>query len=96
MISVVAAAAPSGSATRNGPVSNSSQSSLSETLSHSAVEAELIDQRKLNREEIAAAYDVPPPLIGILDRATFSNIQVQAKMLYGMVLGPWLALVKTR
>lgn len=64
------------------------------TLSHSAVEAELIDQRKLNREEIAAAYDIPPPLIGILDRATFSNIETQAKMLYGMVLGPWLGLMK--
>lgn len=64
------------------------------TLSHSAVEAELIDQRRLNREEIAAAYDIPPPLIGILDRATFSNIDTQHKMTYGMVLGPWMALMK--
>lgn len=63
-------------------------------LSHTAVEAALIDQRKLNREEIAAVYDIPPPLIGILDKATYSNISVQAKMLYGMVLGPWLSLVK--
>lgn len=63
-------------------------------LSHTAVEAALIDQRKLDREEIAAAYDIPPPLIGILDNATYSNISVQAKMLYGMVLGPWLGLIK--
>lgn len=63
-------------------------------LSHTAVEAALIDQRKLDREEIAAVYDIPPPLIGILDKATYSNISVQAKMLYGMVLGPWLALMR--
>lgn len=63
-------------------------------LSHSAVEAELIDQRRINREEIAAVFDIPPPLIGILDNATYSNISVQAKMLYGMVLGPWLGLIK--
>lgn len=63
-------------------------------FSHTAVEAELIDQRKLNREEVAAAYDVPPPLIGILDHATYSNVAEMHRMLYGMVLGPWLALLE--
>lgn len=63
-------------------------------LAHTAVEAELIDQRKLTREEIAAVYDIPPTLIGILDKATYSNVDVQSKSFYGMVLGPWLALLK--
>lgn len=63
-------------------------------LSHTAVEAELIEQRKLNREEVAAAYDIPPPLIGILDHATYSNVAEMHRMLYGMVLGPWLTLIE--
>ncbi len=63
-------------------------------LSHTAVEAELIEQRKLNREEVAAAYDIPPPLIGILDHATYSNVAEMHRMLYGMVLGPWLTMIE--
>lgn len=59
-----------------------------------ADEASLIDQRKLNREEVAAAYDMPPPLIGILDHATFSNITELHQMLYTTVLGPPLVLVE--
>lgn len=62
-------------------------------FSHTAVEAELINQRKLNREEVAAVYDVDPPLIGILDHATYSNVGEMHKMLYGPTLGPWLALI---
>ena len=61
-------------------------------FSHTAVEAELIEQRKLNREEVAAVYDVDPPMIGILDHATYSNVSEMHKMLYGATLGPWLAL----
>jgi HK97 family phage portal protein len=63
-------------------------------LSHTAVEAELIEQRKLDREEVAAVYDIPPPLIGILDHATYSNVAEMHRMLYGMVLGPWLTLIE--
>ena len=63
-------------------------------LSYSAVEAELIDQRKLNREDVAAVYDIPPPLIGILDHATYSNVAEMHRMLFGTVLGPWLVLIE--
>ena len=63
-------------------------------MSFSAAEAELIDQRKLNREEAAAVYDIPPPLIGILDKATYSNIETQHRMFYMDVLGPWLTLIE--
>jgi HK97 family phage portal protein len=63
-------------------------------LSHTAVEAALIEQRKLNREEIAAVYDIPPPMIGILDKATHSNITEQAKQMAGPVLAPWLGLIR--
>lgn len=63
-------------------------------MSQTAVEAELIEARKINREEIAAAYDIPPPLIGILDKATYSNIETQHQMLYTDVLGPWLVMIE--
>jgi len=65
-----------------------------EGFSHTAVEAELIEQRKLNREEVAAVYDIPPPLIGILDHATYSNVAEMHRMLYMTVLGPWLTLIE--
>ncbi|MDQ3933419.1 MAG: phage portal protein [Actinomycetota bacterium] len=63
-----------------------------EQFSISAHEAELIDQRKLSREEIAALYNAPQPLIGILDHATYSNIAELHRILYGPVLGPWIVL----
>jgi HK97 family phage portal protein len=60
----------------------------------SAREAELIQTRRVNREEIAAVYDIPPPMIGILDQATYSNIAEQHRMLYVTVLGTWLTMIE--
>jgi HK97 family phage portal protein len=64
------------------------------TVAHNAHEAELIEQRKLSREEIAGVYDIPPPLLGDLDKATFSNITEQHKMLFTTILRPWLTLIE--
>ena len=50
-----------------------------------------IESRKLTREEVARAFHIPPPMVGILDRATFSNISEQNKSLYTQVLGPLCA-----
>ncbi|MFE3853430.1 phage portal protein [Streptomyces griseorubiginosus] len=52
-------------------------------------QAQYIEARKLTREEVAAAYYIPPPLIGILDHATYSNIKEQHAHLYQDTLGPW-------
>jgi HK97 family phage portal protein len=60
----------------------------------SAQEAELIQQRQLTREEVAAVYQIPPPMIGILDHATYSNIEVMREMAYTMALGPPLVLIE--
>lgn len=57
---------------------------------HSAEDMQYIDARKLSREEVAAAYFIPPPMVGILDHATFGNIEEQHKMLYQDTLGPIL------
>lgn len=53
-----------------------------ERMDLTAEEAQYIDTRKLNREEVCAAYDTPPPAVGILDRATFSNIVEQLRSIY--------------
>lgn len=56
----------------------------------SARESEYLPSRKLTREECAAAYHIPLPMVGILEHATFSNIKEQHKHLYQDSLGPWL------
>ncbi|OZF40757.1 phage portal protein [Rhodococcus sp. 14-2496-1d] len=62
-------------------------------VSQTAEQLQYIDARKLTREEVASAYYIPPPMIGILDHATFSNITEQHKMLYQDTLGPWLTMI---
>ena len=52
-----------------------------------AEEAQYIETRKLNREEVCAAYDMPPPAVHILDRATFSNITEQFRSVYRDTMG---------
>jgi HK97 family phage portal protein len=64
------------------------------SVGHTAQEAELIEQRKIAREEIAAVYQIPPPLMGILDKATYSNISVMYDRAYTDSLGPYLNLVE--
>lgn len=60
------------------------------TLTLTAEEAQYIETRKLNREEVCAAYDVPPPVVHILDRATFSNITEQMRSMYRDTMAPRL------
>ncbi|KAF0649200.1 MULTISPECIES: phage portal protein [Streptomyces] len=65
-----------------------------ETVGFNPEQAQYIESRKLTREECAAAYFIPPPLIGILDHATYSNIKEQHAHLYQDTLGPWLAMLE--
>ncbi|MEU1284915.1 phage portal protein [Kitasatospora sp. NPDC005856] len=55
--------------------------------------ASYVESRKLTREEVAAAYHIPLPMVGILDHATFSNIKEQHQQLYQDTLGPWLEMI---
>lgn len=63
-------------------------------VSQTARDLQYIEARKLTREEVAAAYFVPPPMVGILENATFSNITEQHKMLYTDTLGPMLSMIQ--
>lgn len=53
-------------------------------------EMQYIEGRKLNREEVCMVYDVPPPVIHILDHATFSNITEQMRSMYRDTMSPRL------
>jgi HK97 family phage portal protein len=53
-----------------------------------ADEMQYIAGRQLNREECCAVWDVPPPAVQILDRATFSNITEQMRSLYRETMTP--------
>src|SRR5262245_278556 len=63
-------------------------------LAFSASEAQLVDNRKFSRDEVCAAYDIPPPMIGILEHATYSNITQQHWMLYMDTLAPVLKMME--
>ena len=56
----------------------------------SARDSQYLEARKLTREEVAAAFHIPAPMVGILDHATYSNVREQHKQLYSDTLGPWL------
>lgn len=58
-----------------------------------AVEAELINQRKVNREEAAAVIGLPQPLAGILDESNYSSLRELHRLFYTTSLGGPLELV---
>lgn len=55
-----------------------------------AEEMQYIESRKLDREEVCMAADIPPPVIHILDKATFSNITEQMRSMYRDTMAPRL------
>jgi len=60
-----------------------------------AVDLQLIETRRLNREEIAAVYDIAPTLIGILDHATFANVTSQMRAFYRDTMAPVIELLQS-
>jgi HK97 family phage portal protein len=61
--------------------------------SQTAEQLQYVEARKLTREEVAAAFFIPPTMVGVMDSATFSNIREQHKHLYQDTLGPWLSMI---
>lgn len=55
-----------------------------------AEQMQYVAARQLNREEVCAVYDVPPPIVHILDHATFSNIVEQFRSFYRETMAPRL------
>lgn len=59
-------------------------------ISESMKDLEFIEGIKLSRESICAAFGVPPMMIGILDKATYSNYEQAVKILWIHTLIPKL------
>ena len=60
------------------------------TLSMPPEQAQFLETRKFQIEEICRIFRVPPHLVGNLDRATFSNIEHQSISFVVHTIRPWL------
>jgi HK97 family phage portal protein len=59
------------------------------TLSFSPEESQLLETRKYQAEEIARLFNVPPHLLMLLDRSTFSNVVEANKAFAVNCIRPW-------
>lgn len=53
-------------------------------------QAQFLETRKFQLDEIARIYRVPPHMIGDLEQSSFSNIEQQALEFVKYTLGPWV------
>ncbi len=53
-------------------------------------DAQFLETRKFQRNEIASFFHIPPHMIGDLERATFSNIEQQSLEFVTYTMRPWL------
>jgi len=58
-------------------------------------EAQFLETRKFQIDEIARIFRVPPHMIGDLDRATFSNIENQSIEFVKYTLDPWVCRIES-
>ena len=54
----------------------------------SLADTQASDMRVANLEDIARVYQIPAPMVGLLEHATYSNVKEQHKHLYADCLGP--------
>jgi HK97 family phage portal protein len=64
------------------------------SISQSAGDVGVIETRKATREEVAACFGIPAPMIGILDHATYSNISELRRSFYVDTVAPYLTLIE--
>jgi HK97 family phage portal protein len=57
-------------------------------------DAALIGHRELTQDEVAAAYQIPQPMLGILRNANFASIDMLHTILYQDSLGPWAVMIE--
>jgi HK97 family phage portal protein len=57
-------------------------------------DAQYIETRRLQREDVCSIYRMPPHMVGVLDHATFSNIEHQSIDFVVHTLRPWLVRIE--
>ena len=65
------------------------------TVGMSNEQAQWLEGMKFKRSEIAGIFQVPPHMIGDLERATFSNIEQQSLEFIQFTMLPWITLWET-
>lgn len=60
-------------------------------ISISPNEAQFLETRKFQIDEIARIFRIPPHMIGDLDRSSFSNIEQQSLEFVKYTVGPWVS-----
>lgn len=60
------------------------------SLTMNSTDAQFLELRRFQIEEIARAFNIPAPMIGDLTRATWSNSEQKAKEFLSYTLEPWL------
>ena len=83
-----------GGSTNSGKVAVIEENMHFEAISIPNNEAQFLETRKFQVEEICRIYRVPPHLIGNLDRATFSNIENQSIDFAVHTIRPWLVRIE--
>ena len=56
----------------------------------SSVDAQFLELRRFQIEEIARAFNIPAPMIGDLSRATWANLESKHREFWSTTLEPWL------
>jgi HK97 family phage portal protein len=59
-----------------------------ETISFTPEDAQFLEQRKLANEDVARIFGLPPTSVGIMDRATYSNVEQEGRALVQNAIGP--------
>jgi HK97 family phage portal protein len=67
-----------------------------EPISMSPGDVQLIETRRMSREEICGIFRVPPHMVADLSRATFSNISEQSMDFYRSAISPYLKTFESR
>lgn len=57
-------------------------------------DGQLIDKYKLNRDQILAAFKVPPALAGVMEYSNYSNVEAQERIFYQTSIMPMIKLVE--
>lgn len=65
-----------------------------EKLSFSPEDAQFLEQRRLSNEDTARIFACPPTSVGLVDKATYSNVEMEARNLVTNCLGPLAARIE--
>lgn len=61
-----------------------------EPFTFNSTDAQFLENRKFQIQEIGRAFNIPSPMIGDLDRATWSNSEQKGREFLSYTLEPWL------